>query len=550
MGMDTVGIYNALLDLPREYDVLSDCTDLAMDTGYHHIDRLSLALQDEISKNVKEKAYDSAEKYKELFFRLMVWDAPVHFLSYLIALEFDRAPDKRFFLPRKRVLQPIAQDLQDLMDGKLDEMFLSMPPRTGKSGLSTLFTSWIVGRAPEESNLYVTYSDPVASAFHTGVLEVINDPMTYNWGKIFEGSSVVFVNAKDGVFDINRKKKYHSLTSASLYAGLNGKADSSGIIILDDLLSGIQEAMSPTSLSRAWNFVDNNALSRQTRSSKLLWIGTRWSINDPIGKRMEILNTSKHFKDHRWKVISIPALDENDESNFVYDYGVGFSTEYYRQRRASFEGNNDSASWFAQYQNTPIEREASIFNIDDFRYFEELPDVEPDRKFIVVDPAFGGGDYVAAPVCFMYGEDLYVVDVVYSDLDKSYTIPMIAQQCFNYDLTCVYIEANKTLRSYVEELEDGIALKGIRVPVHPSPAPNTISKQQRIFDKSSDIRSKFLFVEPNNWNKEYNLFMQNVLSFKVIGKNKHDDAPDSLAQAADVAFQRNYIRTAIIKRPF
>ena len=29
--------------------------------------------------------------------------------------------------------------------------------------------------------------------------------------------------------------------------------------------------------------------------------------------------------------------------------------------------------------------------------------------------------------------------------------------------------------------------------------------------------------------------MQNVFSFKIIGKNKNDDAPDSLAMAADMA---------------
>lgn len=543
-------IYNALLNMEPSYEVLSDCFDLCKDTDYHEIDRLSKTLQDVITGYVMEKDFDQASKFKDLFYRLMLWDAPTHFLSYLIALEFDRDADKRFFLPRKRVLQPIAQDLQDLTDNKLDELFISMPPRTGKSGLSTIFTSWIVGRDSEESNLYVTYSDPVASAFYTGVLEVINDPATYHWDQAFPGKSVVFTNAKDGVFDVDRKKKYHSLTAKSLYSGLNGMCDASGIIILDDLLSGIQEALSPVSLTRAWQYVDNNALSRQTKTSKLLWIGTRWSLNDPIGRRIETLSTSKLFAKHRWKVISIPALDENDESNFIYDYGVGFSTSYYQQRRASFEQNNDSASWFAQYQNTPIERASSLFCIDDFKYFTDLPETDPDRKFIVVDPAFGGGDFVAAPVCYMYGDDLYVVDVVYSDLDKSFTLPMIARQVENYDLNSVHVEANKSLKPYVEDLDETMAARSLHPRVYSAPAPNNISKQQRIFDKSSDIKSKFNFIDPNHWSKEYNLFMQNVLSFKMIGKNKHDDAPDALAQAADVAYQRSFIKTAVIRRPF
>ena len=114
---------------------------------------------------------------------------------------------------------------------------------------------------------------------------------------------------------------------------------------------------------------------------------------------MELLQNDERFKTRRFAVINLSALDENDESQFNYDYGVGFSTEYYQQRRASFERNNDMASWAAQYMGEPIERDGALFTPDDFRYYNgELPtDVEPDRIFMAVDPAFGGGDFVASP---------------------------------------------------------------------------------------------------------------------------------------------------------
>lgn len=551
--MDLVQIYDAMLSQPKkEFELLSDAFDLIRDIDNHDLTvRLQDVLQSEITRQVEEKLYDSASRNKELLYRLMRWDAPVHFLSFLIALEFDRDADKRFYLPRKRVLREIAQDFQDLTDGKLDEYFLSMPPRTGKSGISTFYADWLVGRDPERSNLYVTYTDSIANAFYTGVLEVINDPYTYHWGDIFPEAKVVFTNSKEGVFDINRKKKYHSLTARSLYGTLNGGTNSDGVIILDDLLSGIQEAMSPQSLQRAWVHTDNNALSRQTKTSKLLWIGTRWSLNDPIGRRLELLKNSAVYKNHRYKVINIPALNSKDESNFIYEYGMGFSTEYYRQRRASFENNNDSASFFAQYMGEPIEREGTVFTLDDFNYYnDELPEEEPDKKYLVVDPAFGGGDFTAGVVCYQYGDRVYVPDVVYSDLDKSYTQPMIAQTALMWDVNSVHIEANKTLRPYVEGVEDALELKGMHIPVYTAPAPNNISKNQRIFDKSSDIRSNFYILDVNKWSRTYNMFMQNVLSFKIMGKNKHDDAPDALAQAADVAFQRSFIKTQVIRRPF
>ena len=38
-----------------------------------------------------------------------------------------------------------------------------------------------------------------------------------------------------------------------------------------------------------------------------------------------------------------------------------------------------------------------------------------------------------------------------------------------------------------------------------------------------------VFLEEGRRSKEYEMFMQNVYSFSITGKNKHDDAPDSLA---------------------
>jgi len=69
------------------------------------------------------------------------------------------------------------------------------------------------------------------------------------------------------------------------------------------------------------------------------------------------------------------------------------------------------------------------------------------------------------------------------------------------------------------------------------PAPTNTSKEQRIFDKAPDIREHFVFLTSDKRSKEYQAFMDNVFSFTINGKNKHDDAPDSLAMASDMAFR-------------
>lgn len=246
----------------------------------------------------------------------------------------------------------------------------------------------------------------------------------------------------------------------------------------------------------------------------------------------------------------MPALDENDESNFDYLYGVGFSTEFYRNRRASFEHNNDMASWNAQYQGQPIERDGALFTPDGMRYYNgELPEGKPDRIFAAVDPAFGGGDFVACPICYQYDEDIYVHDVVYSDAEKDVTQPLLVDAFERHNVGSVQIEANKMVQPYVDRITELIRDKGLRIAVSSRPAPNDRAKEVKIFERAPDIRDHMIFRDSGKRSKEYNLFMQNVFSFKMTGRNKHDDAPDSLAQAIDMVFSKGR-RVKVIPRPF
>ena len=53
------------------------------------------------------------------------------------------------------------------------------------------------------------------------------------------------------------------------------------------------------------------------------------------------------------------------------------------------------------------------------------------------------------------------------------------------------------------------------------------------------MREHMIFRESGTRSRAYELFMQNVFSYKLLGKNKHDDAPDSLAMAIDMALGRS-----------
>lgn len=459
--------------------------------------------------------------------------APMDFDAYLVYLEWNRRPEAKFYLPRRRQLQSMVGHLQDIVDDKLDELFISCPPRVGKTSLLVFFTTWVLGRDGEATNLYCAYSDVITSAFYNAVLEIITDVETYRWHDVFPACVLKKTNAQLETIDINRTKHYPSLTCRSLYGTLNGACDVKNLLIADDLIGGIEEALNPDRLTSAWSKVENNMIPRAVgERKKLVWVGTRWSIADPIGRRLNLLETNDAFSGYRYRVVNYPALDEHDESNFHYKYGVGFTTEEYQRRRASFEANDDMASWLAQYMGEPIEREGTLFASGDLRYYNGvLPDEQPVRIFMACDPAWGGGDYVSAPVAYKYENgDIYIHDVVFDNGEKTVTEPKIVDAVIRNHVAALQVEATKMTSGYADDIEALLKKKGEKINLTTRPAPTSgQSKESRIFDKAPDIRQRFVFRDVGHRSREYNLFMQNLFSFKFLGKNKHDDAPDSLA---------------------
>lgn len=485
------------------------------------------------------------EEAVDLYYQTHLFDARFSFDSFMLFIEHKRPKEQQYWLPRRKKLLFLAQALEDLEFDRLDELFLSMPPRTGKSTLIMFFMLWVMLRDSERPNLYCSYTESVVEIFYNGLLEVLNDPYTYDWKAVFPQSSIASTNAKDKLINLDRRKRYSSITCRSLWGALNGSCDVSkgGYVVGDDLISGIEEALSKDRLDHAYFQVTNNLLARDaTGTAKKLWIGTRWAQSDPIGRRIELLENDGKFSGYRWKIVCVPALNAQDESNFDYDYGIGITTEAYHKVRAGFERNNDMASWFAQYMGTPVDRVGAVFEPDDLRYYNgELPGADPDRIFMAVDPAWGGGDYVAAPVCYQYGDDFYVHDVVYNNGDKTVTWPLIVSAIENNGVQAVGVEATKATSSYTEGINERLKQKGIHINVQNSIKNWTgTGKDQRILDKAPDIRQHMVFRDSGCRSREYERFMQNLYAFKFLqgqaARKQSDDAPDSLAQALSMAY--------------
>ena len=537
--------WSCIANLCKQTDRRSDNPDY--DFAHKENRELLMAAADMMRRS---RAIEQKGKFYEIYKKTLRFDAVDRFDSFMLYLELDREAAKRFYQPRRKVLKRFVDALQALEDDKLDELHLSCPPRIGKTSLIIFFLLWVMGRDSERSNLYCSYSDTITAGFYNGAIEILSDPQTYHFAEIFPTSDLKGTNAKEEYFDLDRKKHYHSLTCRSLYGTLNGACDASGYIVADDLISGIEEALNKDRLKSAWDKVNNNLLTRGKEKTKIIFIGTRWSLADPIGVRREMLANDDKFKYLRTQIIDIPALDENEQSNFDYDYGVGFSTERYQAVRSSFERTNDLASWDAQYMQKPVERTGSLFEPDAMRYYSGvLPETEPDRIIMVVDPAYGAGDYVAAPVVYQYGSDCYVVDVVFSPENKKVTIPLICDMAMKHNVSAMQIEATKATKEFPNDVQQFLSDNGKRINLTTKAASTQSTKQDRVFAQAPIIIDNFVFLSSGCRSRDYQKFMEQMFAFKVIGKNVHDDAPDAVAMAADMIFRQNQ-KVEVFRRLF
>ncbi len=497
---------------------------------------------------------------RDKYFEIYLIEAHYLLESFMIYMEKNRPPWERFYLPRRNPLNQVAQLIQDLYDDKLDEGMVFCPGRIGKTQIVKMGNLWFGSNRPERSNLYSAYSDKITGGYYDGIKEMITDP-TYTYHEIYPENTINgLTDGKDLTIDINRKKTYPTFTMRSIYGTLNGACDCDGLGVYDDLFSGIDEALSEDRQNTVWGKFDNNYMPRiKPGKAKLIGIGTRWAPKDVQGRRLELLLNDPEYKDIRHREIIIPALNENGESNFDYPYKLGYTTLDYRRRMVSFENNDDMASWFAQYQQEPIERKGQMFNVDNMNFFNpaEIEGIKPDRIFAANDPAYGGGDFVSMPICYEINGNHYVVDAVYNDGDKDITVPEVTSRMedhidkFPRKTAEVHFEETKTTAEYRKLCEKVWENDGYPINTSHDPADNKVAKMDRIKNHAPDIR-KLYFVDMKFQTKEYRKYFQNILSCTYEGKMKHDDGVDSTAQLCDMIYgdRRKRGRTAtIIKSP-
>ena len=495
------------------------------------------------SANAMIKDGVEVEQMLDLYDRTHLFDAPHFFDSFCIYIEKDRAPEKQFYLPRRKQLLPCVQALQDLEDGKIELLGISEPPGVGKTTLAEFFLAWTCGRNPFLPNLIGSHNNSFLGGMYGEMLRILDPMGEYKWSDVFPGLSVIATNAKDmmiGIgFDKSEDMRFKTLEFSSIGSGNAGKVRAMNILYCDDLVDGIETAMSRDRLDKLWQMYYTDLRQRKVGTRcKELHIATRWSLHDVIG-RLE----AEYEGDPRAKFIRFPALNDDDESNFDYPYGLGYTTESLHKPREIM----DDASWKALYMNEPIEREGTLFAPEELRRYGELPDQEPDAVLAICDTKEQGADFCVCPVFYQYGNDFYLESVICDNGKVEVVQERVAQILVAHKVKQCRIESNRGGTMFAQIVEKRVRELGGMTSIQTKWTQS--NKDTRIQINSALVKERILF-KYDSPSKEYREMMTQLTSYSMMGKNKHDDVPDALSLFVDWQMSDRANIATIIKRPF
>lgn len=526
------GAYSDLFSLCREWET----EDFS---AAHKVNKELLAL------SADQVVRGGGAKFYEQWRRCLLFEAPHDFDSFMTYIELDRKPEKRFYAPRKHYLRPMVQGFQDVLDGKLRLLTISMPKRAGKSQTGINFVNMLSGKFPDRSTLMEGTGDDLVKSFYNGCLEYLTVPNEYLFYDVFPDARLVQTNADTKTVNLKSKSRFPTIMCRSIDARQVGLSEATNVLYLDDCVEGREEAKNRQRLDDKWEVISGDIMGRAIEGTPMVFTGTRYSLYDPIGRVQE----HAQREGWAWRAIEIPALDlVTDESNYEYEREGKkvFTTAYFREQRELL-----SAEQFeSEFQQQPFEAKGLLFNKDELNYYFELPsDKDPDTVIAVCDTAESGSDSTAMVILKLYGEDVFVDDVVFDDSPADVTKPQCAKKMVEHKVSTAVFESNNAGAYYSRDVDALVKSLGGSVSVR---TKRTISnKQTRIEFASDGIKKRFYFKDQSTYKRgsQYWNFMKEVTTYTRSGKVPHDDAPDVLSLAENELRMLVGAKVEVFKRP-
>ena len=515
----------------------------------------------------------------ELVYQLFLMESYYMFESFIFYMEKKRPQEKRFYLSRRNPLQTVVWDVEDLAYRVIKFLGESLPSRTGKSTIALLGDVWNALRFPDSSSAVGTHSGVLAKGFYSECHNFITSE-EYTFGEMYNfwhhSTEVLEDKSAEYLYlNLGTPSRFQTLVFRGIDQTWTGAVDVSLLLTVDDLIRDREHSLSPSRCENTWQeylnkMVDRKAgkeypVEKQDELQKIynvireirgqepfklipfagaceMMIGTLWNVYDPL-QRMENL----YKDDPLYRFRKIPALNEKDETNFPYQY----TTEYLHEMRERL----DAPEWMAKWMQAPYVREGLLYQPNELLYFNgECPE---GKTIGVLDPAVGGGDFLSMVIIRIAGNKNYVIDWLYTNETKGKTIPAICNKVIYHNITELHYERNGIGRAFEEDVTKELHLRNhYRCKSIPFNAPEGMSKEDKILGYSDWVKANLWFIDEEaksttySRSTDYTKALNDMFIYTTVGKNKHDDSVDNLAQAARVFEKQSNGSIDIIMNPF
>lgn len=445
--------------------------------------------------------------------------------------EFCKLLHSDFYKEDREYLKDYCQMLQNLYERKIindksmeayTKACISFPPRHGKSRTLILFCCWAYGQDINNMILYLSYSDEAATDFSRYVRDEILKEKSmllsdFVFSDVFEKARI-----KDGDGAVQKwslEGRHFSYKAAGIGGAITGKGAT--IIIVDDPIKNSFEAFSKHRKQEIVKWLTGTVFSRAEAGCLEIINMTRWASDDPIG------HVTNSADGHEWYVYKKNACD--NEGNMLCPSILD------KKRLDYLVRNGDPTIIQANYFNKLIDETFLMY--PNLKRFDKYSHVKYEKTINATDTADKGADFFSAPVGKVLNGQIYIYDWLYTQEDTETTPGLFAKMLYENKVNYSRIESNaggNILGNYVKDLLwRDYQTRAIDIETFPS----TKNKEARIRDTAQWIVNNVFF--PEDFHITHPQIWQVISQFLRVGKNDHDDGPDSLTMLAEMVMNLN-----------
>ncbi len=425
--------------------------------------------------------------------------------------------------------------LQAFAYGLVKRLMITVPPQHGKSeGSSRMLPAFIFGLNPHAKITLISYNQTFASKFNRDVQRIIDQQKYYDvFNHVTLNQSNVVTKSENS---LRNSEEFEIVDHRGSFktTGVGGPltGNTVDIAIMDDLYKDYQDATSPTVSQKVWDWYLTVLKTRLHNNSQELMVFTRWDENDAVGRleklgkvvtydgSIPITELAKQIDRDVFIKINFEAIKESEPTALdPREKGQPLFPAKHSFEKLDRVRQLDKSKFNALYQGNPTSKEGLLYQ--DFRTYTNVPDFRIVNAYC--DTADTGADYLCSIVYGVPhdGEDLYVLDVIFTKEAMEVTEPMVAMQYTQHGVRKAYIESNSGGRSFGRVI-DNLTNSSVSI----MPFTQTKNKYSRIYSNSASVNR--CLIMPFGWEHRFPDFHNQVSTYKKDGRSNNDDAPDTL----------------------